>query len=51
MSISVSYGPLDATLTGSFSAGGDSFSSGWRTNAGADETVNLPYDIAGTRVA
>ena len=50
MKISVSYGPLDATFTGSFAADGESFSGGWRPNAGADETVNVPYDIAGRRV-
>jgi hypothetical protein len=48
--ISVSHGPLDATFTGEFSEDGKRFSGGWRPNAGADETVNVPYDIAGTRV-
>jgi Protein of unknown function (DUF1579) len=48
--ISVSYGPLDATFTGTFSEDGDSFSGGWRPNPGADESVNVPYDISGTRV-
>ena len=48
--ISVSYGPLDATFKGKFSKDGKSFSGGWRPNSGADETVNVPYDIGGTRV-
>jgi hypothetical protein len=48
--ITVSYGPLDATFKGKFGKDGKSFSGGWRPNAGADETVNVPYDIAGTRV-
>jgi len=49
LTISVSYGPLDATFTGSFSEDGRSFSGGWRPNPGADETVNVPYDISGNR--
>jgi uncharacterized protein DUF1579 len=48
--IVVSYGPLDATFTGSFDESGDAFSGAWRANPGADESVNVPYDIAGTRV-
>jgi len=48
--ISVSYGPLDATFTGAFSEGGRRFGGGWRPNPGADETVNVPYDIGGTRL-
>ena len=50
LTISVSYGPLHATFEGKFSKDGKSFSGGWRPNPGADETVNVPYDIAGTRV-
>jgi Protein of unknown function (DUF1579) len=50
VTISVSYGPLDATFTGAFGEDGNQFSGGWRPNPGADETVNPPYDIAGTRV-
>jgi hypothetical protein len=50
VTISVSYGPLDATFTGSWSEDG-TFSGGWRPNPGADETVNLPYDIGGHRIA
>jgi hypothetical protein len=50
VTITVSYGPLDATFTGRFSADGDSFGGGWRANPGADEAVNVAYDIAGHRV-
>jgi hypothetical protein len=50
VTISVSYGPLDAKFTGAFSEDGQQFSGGWRPNPGADETVNVPYDIAGQRV-
>jgi hypothetical protein len=48
--ISVSYGPLDATFTGAFSEDGQRFEGGWRPNAGADEAVNVAYDISGRRV-
>jgi uncharacterized protein DUF1579 len=50
VTISVSYGPLDATFNGVFSDDGQSFGGGWRPNPGADETVNVPYDISGHRV-
>ena len=50
MQITVSYGPLDATFTGSFEDDGQSFGGGWRPNPGADETVNVPYDVAGHRL-
>jgi Protein of unknown function (DUF1579) len=50
MKISVSHGPLDATFTGRLDEDGNSFSGGWRPNPGADETVNVPYDIAGLRI-
>jgi hypothetical protein len=43
-------GPLDATFTGSWRED-DTFSGGWRPNPGADETVNVPYDIGGHRLA
>jgi hypothetical protein len=49
VTISVSYGPLDATFTGSWLEDG-TFAGGWRPNPGADETVNVPYDIGGHRV-
>ena len=48
--VTVSYGPLDATFTGSFDDG-EGFSGGWRPNLGADETVNVPYDIGGRRLS
>jgi hypothetical protein len=44
-----SDGPLDASFTGSWSEDG-TFSGGWRPNPGADETVNVAYDIGGHRV-
>jgi Protein of unknown function (DUF1579) len=49
--ITVSYGPLDATFEGSFSQDGQSFAGGWRPNPGADETVNVAYDIGGSRLS
>jgi Protein of unknown function (DUF1579) len=48
--ITVSHGPLDATFNGEFSEDGARFEGGWRPNPGADEAVNVPYDITGTRV-
>jgi hypothetical protein len=50
VTISVSYGQLDATFTGSWREDG-TFSGGWRPNPGADETVNVPYDIGGRRLS
>jgi hypothetical protein len=50
LTISVSHGPLDASFEGRFSEDGKSFSGGWRPNPGADEAINLPYDIGGTRL-
>lgn len=50
MKISVCHGPLDATFNGRLGEDGKSFSGGWRPNPGADETVNVPYDILGTRL-
>jgi hypothetical protein len=41
---------LDATFKGGFGEDGQSFSGGWRPNPGADETVDVPYDIGGHRV-
>ncbi|HET7855974.1 MAG TPA: DUF1579 family protein [Gaiellaceae bacterium] len=49
VTISVSYGPLDATFTGAWRDDG-TFSGGWRPNPGADESVNVPYDIGGHRL-
>jgi hypothetical protein len=48
--ISVTYGPLDATFTGTFDDDDQSFGGGWRPNPGADETMNVPYDIGGRRL-
>ena len=50
LTISVSYGSLDASFKGQFGADGESFSGGWRPNPGADETINIPYDVTGIRV-
>jgi hypothetical protein len=50
VTISVSYGPLDATFKSAFSEEGQRFGGGWRPNPGAEETVNVPYDIGGQRV-
>jgi hypothetical protein len=49
VTITVTYGPMDATFTGSWREDG-TFSGGWRPNPGADETVNVPYDISGHRL-
>jgi hypothetical protein len=51
LTISVSYGPLDATFEATISEDGNGFSGGWRPNPGADETINVPYDVRGSRVA
>jgi Protein of unknown function (DUF1579) len=50
LKISVTYGPLNATFTGRFSEDGQSFAGSWRPNPGADENVNVPYDISGRRL-
>jgi hypothetical protein len=50
VTIEVSYGPLDAKFTGEWREDG-TFAGGWRPNPGADETVNVPYDIGGRRLA
>jgi hypothetical protein len=49
VTIAVSYGPLDSTFTGAWREDG-TFSGGWRPNPGADETVNVAYDIGGRRL-
>jgi Protein of unknown function (DUF1579) len=49
VTITVSYGQLDSTFTGAWREDG-TFSGGWRPNPGADETVNVPYDIGGHRL-
>lgn len=48
--ISIDHGQMNATFTGEFSDDGNSFTGGWRPNPGADETINAPYDVKGTRV-
>lgn len=48
--ITVNHGPLDSTLEATISDDGNSFSGGWRPNPGADETINVPYDVRGSRV-
>lgn len=50
LTIAVSYDPLDATFTGTFGEDGESFGGGWRPNPGADESVNVPYDIDARRM-
>jgi hypothetical protein len=49
VTIAVSYGQLDSTFTGAWREDG-TFSGGWRPNPGADETVNVAYDIGGHRL-
>ena len=49
VTIEVTYGPMDAKFTGEWREDG-TFSGGWRPNPGADETVNVPYDIGGRRL-
>jgi hypothetical protein len=49
VTIRVSYGQLDATFTGSWREDG-TFAGGWRPNAGADESVNVAYDMSGHRL-
>ena len=49
ITIAVSHGPLGPTFTGRLGEDGRWFSGGWRPNAGADEAVNVAYDIAGIR--
>ena len=49
VTITVEYAPLDATFTGYWREDG-TFSGGWRPNPGADESVNVPYDIGGHRL-
>jgi hypothetical protein len=50
MRITVSHGVLDATFTGGLGEDGDTYAGSWRPNPGADESVNVPYDIRGARV-
>lgn len=50
VTIAVSNGRLDAAFTGSWREDG-TFSGGWPPNPGAAETVNVPYDVGGHRLA
>lgn len=50
LTISIKHDPMDAAFEGRFAPDGNSFSGSWRPNAGADETINAPYDITCTRV-
>ena len=50
LTISVAYDPVDATFKGKFSKDGNRLPGGWRPDPGIDETINVPYDIEGTRV-
>ena len=50
MRISVNYGPMDSTFTGTWAEDGESFSGGWRPNLDADEAINVAYDIGGSRI-
>ncbi|HEV7764637.1 MAG TPA: DUF1579 family protein [Thermoanaerobaculia bacterium] len=50
LTISINYGAMDATFTGTLASDGSSFSGGWRPNPGADEKINAPYDIRASRV-
>ena len=49
LTISVSYGPMDATFHGRFAPDGRTFSGAWKPNPGADPTINTPYEISGHR--
>jgi pimeloyl-ACP methyl ester carboxylesterase len=49
VTITVQHGPLDSTFTGAWREDG-TFEGGWRPNPGADETVNVAYDISGGRL-
>ena len=51
LKISVTYGSLAATVTGGFDDDGQGFRGGWRPNRGADEAVNVPYDVGGRRLS
>lgn len=50
LTISVKYGPMDATMHGELSEDGKTFTSSWGPNEGADPAVNIPYSISGHRV-
>ncbi len=50
MKITVSHGPMDATFTGGLADDADTFAGSWRPNPGADEAVNIAYDVRGERI-
>lgn len=50
LTLSVKYGPMDATMHGEVSEDGETFTSSWGPNEGADPSVNVPYSISGHRV-
>ncbi|MGH2536740.1 MAG: DUF1579 family protein [Candidatus Promineifilaceae bacterium] len=50
LTISVNYGAMDSSFEGDFSPDGNTFSGGWRPNPGADESINVAYDIGGQRL-
>lgn len=50
LTIKVNYGPLNATMHGEVSEDGEVFTSSWKPNEGADQSVNVPYTISGHRV-
>lgn len=50
LKISVSHGPMQSTFEGRFSEDGNSFSGGWRPNPGADPSINVAYDVSGSRL-
>jgi hypothetical protein len=49
--IGIKHGTIDAAFTGKLSADGKFFTGGWRPRPGADEKINIAYDVKGTRVA
>jgi hypothetical protein len=51
ITISIEKPPMSAMFKGKFSSDGKSFSGSWRPNAGADPTINAPYDITVSRIA
>ena len=51
VTIDVTYGPMDSTFHGTIGDDGDTFTGGWRPNAGADEKINVAYDIRGRRTS
>lgn len=51
LTISVSYGPMNATFRGGFSDEGKTFAGAWAPNPGADPTINIPYELTGRRTS